>query len=464
MVCAAGWQAISDMEVEMRRLGWMAAFLLAGAGFSPQAPALAAAGAGQAVPPASAGPDVDAMFEAAARGELAPIEHALAAPLPADVASLLRARLAASRYDLTAAADPALARLAAGRDPALRRAALSVLAGAAFANEDYAEAARAGRLLEEALRAAGRSVEADATGRTWRLAALLAGRPRQRLAAPPSPASIAARRDPVGMNRIDMVVNGAAQDAVIDTGAGFSVLSAETARRLGIVPIEGGVDVGNSVDSTVPVRVGIADRLEIAGVVLRNVPFLIIEDEALSFALPTGRYEIKAILGLPVLRALGRVRIEADRFSVLAPAPAGTGEAQNMHGFADELYVDVALGGRPVALLLDTGANRTSLTARYATANRAAVAALATRNAHTAGAGGARVQPVANWTDAPVSVGGQQLVLPVISITLPAEGTATPQLNGVLGQDVLRRFESYTLDFARMRLSLGAPVATAAAR
>jgi hypothetical protein len=212
----------------------------------------------------------------------------------------------------------------------------------------------------------------------------------------------------------------------------------------------------------VAVRVAIVDRLEIAGNVLRNVPFLIVADEALSFTLPTGRYEIKAIVGLPVLRALGRVRIEAaGRFAVLGPAPAGEAGPQNMYGIADELYVDAALGGRPVALFLDTGANRTALTARYAAANAAAVAALATRSATSQGAGGARVQPVARWTEVPVAVGGRALVLPEISIALPVAGEAAPQLNGTLGQDVLRRFDSYTLDFIAMRLSLGTPVTAA---
>jgi hypothetical protein len=132
-----------------------------------------------------------------------------------------------------------------------------------------------------------------------------------------------------------------------------------------------------------------------------------------------------------------------------------------MYGVGDEIYVDVSLGGRPVALQLDTGANRTSLTARYAAANAAAVAALATRNASSQGAGGARVQSVARWTEVPVAVGGRELVLPEISIALPAAGGRPPQDNGTLGQDVLRRFDSYTLDFIAMRLSLGAPVAAA---
>ena len=90
------------------------------------------------------------------------------------------------------------------------------------------------------------------------------------------------------------------------------------------------------------------------------------------------------------------------------------------------------------------------------------MAALPTRNASSQGAGGARVQSVARWTGVPVSVGGRELVLPEISIALPAADGPPPQDNGTLGQDVLRRFDSYTLDFRAMRLSLGAPVAAAA--
>ena len=447
----------------MGRMGWIAAGLLAGAGMTTALPAGAATMAAQAAP--AAGVDVNDLLEAVARGELAPVDRALAGPLPADTAALLRAARAATRYDFAATADPALARLASGQDPALRRAALTVLTGASFANGDYAGAARAGGQLEDALRAAGKIHDAEGVGRTWRLAALLAGRPAQSLAsAAPVPASSGVHRDAVGMNRMSISVNGTALDSVIDTGANLSVLTTETARRLGIPLIEGGVDVGNSVDSTVPVRVAIVDRLEIAGNVLRNVPFLIIADDALSFTLPTGRYEIKAIVGLPVLRALGRVRIEAaGRFAVLGAAPAGEAGAQNMYGVGDEIYVDVALGGRPVALELDTGANRTSLTARYAAANAAIVAALARRDARSAGAGGARVQSVARWTQVPIAVGGRALVLPEITIALPATGSPPPQTNGTLGQDVLRRFDSYTLDFRAMRLSLGAPVAAAPA-
>jgi len=47
---------------------------------------------------------------------------------------------------------------------------------------------------------------------------------------------------------------------------------------------------------------------------------------------------------------------------------------------------------------------------------------------------------------------------PALAITLP-DGRASPPFFGTLGSNALRLFESYTIDFAAMRLDLGAPAA-----
>ena len=421
---------------------------------------LAASGRAQPAPvqPAPANP-VDVLVESAARGDFAPTARALEQAQDPDLRAVLRAQLAAARFEGTVLNDPALTRLAAGEDPVLRRAALSVLTSAAFVQADFAAAARFGRQLAEALAASGDTEFATETERSWRLAALLAEQPRQALAGPVAPGGTAMRIDRVGLPRIDMAVNGQAQEAVFDTGAAFSVLSAETARRMGVRVIETETSVGNGVQGTVSVRVGIADRLEVAGNALTNVPFLIVDDSQLTFPLPGG-YDIKAILGLPVMRALGRLRVEAaGRLAVLPAAPAA-GPA-NMHANTTSVFVDVAIDGRAFPLLLDTGANQTRLTALYAEAVPAAVAGLETRMAGSASAGGARQDRVATWANAPLALGGRQLRLPELPIALPGEGTP-PRVYGVLGSNVLRAFESYTLDFAAMRLDLGEPLQVAA--
>ncbi|HYD13746.1 MAG TPA: pepsin/retropepsin-like aspartic protease family protein [Allosphingosinicella sp.] len=416
----------------------------------------------QAAPaPARPADPLDALFEAAGRGETAGLERALADPATGrDRRALLRAALAASRLDPAAAREPALRRLAAGRDPALRRAALRIMTSSAFATGDYAEAARAGRLLAEALSAAGDAHGAEATARTWRLAALLAPHGRSRVAGPVRPGSIVARRDRVGLTRVTFSVNGQPQVAVFDTGAALSVLSASTAARLGVRIEEGATAIGNGVQGNVQTRIGVAPRVEIAGNVLTNVAFLILDDASLNFPQVPGGYDIPAIIGMPEMRALGRIRMEqAGRFTVLPPAAPGEGEegAANLHAAGNQLFADVSIGGRTVPLLLDTGADRTSLTALYAESEPARIAALRTGQANAASAGGTRVQRFAIWPDAPVALDGRSLTLPQLNIELPGSGPE-PDDNGTLGSDVLRRFESYTLDFRAMRLRLGAPV------
>ncbi|MBX3562890.1 MAG: aspartyl protease family protein [Sphingomonas sp.] len=408
-------------------------------------------------PPAPAQPPtLDALFAAAGRGDMAPIARALDEAADADERALLRARIAAARYESGMAADPVLRRLAQGEDLDRRRAALALLASVAFADGVYAEAARLGQVLEAELLAAGRD-GAEGAGRMWRLAALLAGQPAQVVDGGVVAGAAPARVDRVGLPRIDFAVNGAAQEAVFDTGAALSVLSAATAERLGVRVLEDAAEVGNGVQGTVPVRVGVAERIEIAGTVIRNVPFLIIDDAQLTFPQVPGGYDIRAIVGLPVMRALGRLRMEnAGRLTILPGDPPSDG-VQNMHADGNDLYIDVTIDGRPVPLFLDTGANQTSLSALYAEAHPEIVAALETRDVRLASAGGARQSRVANWTDVPVGLAGRTLVLPDIPVTLPGDGPAGRHY-GVLGSNLLRAFESYTLDFAAMRLELGAPV------
>ena len=195
---------------------------------------------------------------------------------------------------------------------------------------------------------------------------------------------------------------------------------------------------------------------------LRNVPFLIIDDAQLTFPIPGG-YDIKAIIGLPVMRMLGRMRMAAGagRFSVLAPAEAQPA-LPNMSASGNDVFVTVAVDGREVPMHLDTGANPTRLSALYARAHPEAVAALARSRTGLASAGGAVMASVATWPNAPLALAGRTLVLPSLQVALPAATGPAPRFMGVLGSDVLARFESYTLDFRAMRLELGAPAAAAA--
>ncbi|WP_129790925.1 aspartyl protease family protein [Sphingosinicella sp. CPCC 101087] len=433
--------------------------------FLPLACAVALAAAGHARSGVAAPTPLDRLFEDADRGNLAPAQAALAGEQPPEVRALIRARLAAARLDPGAAEDPIVRRIAAdaAADPAQRRAALAILTSAAFASGDYAEAAIAGAQLEQALADAGLNRRAEEANRTHSLARLLAGRPAQVVEGAVKPGTVPVHYDRVGLPRLEVKVNGQSQEAVFDTGANLTVLSRETAQRLGVEVIDSVARVGNGVEGSVPVRIGIVDKMDIAGTVMRNVAVLVIDDEQLTFPIPGG-YDIRAIIGFPVLRALGRIRIEnGGRFMVLPPR-SGTEAtaAPNLRASGNDLFVEAAVDGRPVPLHLDTGANLTSLSARFAAANPDVVARLETQELRTASAGGTRHAQAATWRQVPLALAGQSLRLPEVTVTLP-EGATQPSNFGTLGSNVLRAFESYTIDFEAMRLDLGAPATVAAA-
>ena len=431
----------STREIAVRTI---CALRLAAAWMAVTAPATAAA------QPAAPAALVEQAFEAAGRGDLAPVERALREARGAE-AVLLRARLAAASYQGAPHRDAALVRLATSGSPAEQGAALNVIASAAFVAGDYAAAAQAAERLAGLLRANGDAGAVAAIEMTRQVAAMLAAHPAQRVEGAVAHQGVPLRYDAVGLPRIDIGINGGTQEAVVDTGANLSVLSAETARRLGINVADSSGQVGNAVGGTVAVRIGIAERVTIAGTTLRNVPFLIIDDAQLTFQV-AGGYRIHAILGLPVLRALQRIRIGRETFAVEAPQ-AYDPARQNLFANNSNLFVRAQVGGRDVPLHLDTGANQTSLTALFAQAHPQLVAELRTGEQQLASAGGARVNNGAVWPNPTIGVAGRSVTLPSVTIAL-----ASPADNyGTLGSSALRRFTDYAIDFRAMRLEPGDP-------
>lgn len=441
----------------------LAVALIAGAGIAAATPALAAPAA-SAARSAPRG-DAAAAIDAAAAGDLGAIEAALAAARDPASRALLRAQHAALLLDdaggRRALADPALR---TDRDPRRRAIAQSIRADLAFARGDYADAAAAIRAWQALPAAAHHGDEAGTMAQTLAIAAALADVPAQQRR-DGAGTRIATHRDAAGLVRGSVAVNGVASDAVLDTGANLSVVSASEAVRLNIRLLDGKVSVGTPTAARVPTRLGVADRLTIAGVTLANVVFLVMDDDQLRFPLPGG-YRIDAIIGFPVLRALGRIRFDRDGgFAAgnAAAEPADDIEARRaarLTGAGSDLYVEARFGTASAVLHLDTGATHTSLSSRFAAAHRPLLAGLdATTQRSSAAGGTVRVRDALEWKSVPLGIAGRALTLDRIAVAAPAPGASLDDKMGVLGQDVLRAFDHFTLDFDTMRFALGRPVA-----
>lgn len=400
------------------------------------------------------------LLDAAAQGDAFALEAALPRIRDADLALLARARIAAARMDAGEARALVERYLAAReRTPAERALAWPIAADASFAAGDYAQAAQAARAWQQALTALGDGQ--DALADVVQMATLseqLATTPAQQ-ATTYAPAAVDVARDKAGLPRAQARINGQSQDAVLDTGANLSVVSLTTARKLGLRLLDGEASVGSAARAAVATRIGIADKLDFAGLSLAHVPFLVLDDAQLSMPVPGG-YQIEAILGFPVLRELQRLTFSAD--GKLRPSRSERASAPgNLRLAGSDLYVDVRLNGLPVAMHLDSGGARSSLSSRFAKDHPALLKGLQARQERVAGAGGARARQAVLWPQVRVRIGGREATLPELAVAMSDAGDVKEP--NLMGGDILGAFDGWTLDFPRMQLEVGAPKAPAAA-
>lgn len=403
---------------------------------------------------ASAELSVPAALASARIGDVEAVDRLLAAPATRGAERLvLQAQAAAMRGDRTAARG-ALDQYwqAGGTGAALDARALQTAADIAFAEGRFREAADAiGKLA--ALKPGWPAEELDGIRQSGEIAAILAAAPGQRVETRGSGVPAKAARDKVGLIRTAMTVSGISEEAVIDTGAALSVASASAAKRLGLRMLEGDSSVGNALRGDIAVKLAVADRIEVAGVVLRDVPFLVLADEALTFPVPGG-YTIDTIIGLPVLRAMGSIRFGPGETIAAAPGGAGRG---NLRLVGTDPYVMVAVDGAEMPLFLDTGANQSALFPRSLTAHPLLAPRNTGASVRKAGAGGSQEVKQQVIDRVVLAIGGGSALLD--SLAVDAEGHNDGY--GVLGNDIFRKFDSITIDFDAMSFSAGAPTRTA---
>jgi aspartyl protease family protein len=98
--------------------------------------------------------------------------------------------------------------------------------------------------------------------------------------------TVALRADQYGQFEANAVINGLSLPVVVDTGATMVALSAETARRLGILPPQSAfrvnVSTANGMLTAAPVML---DEVQVGGISIRNVQAVVIPGGVLSVSL-----------------------------------------------------------------------------------------------------------------------------------------------------------------------------------
>jgi predicted aspartyl protease len=268
----------------------------------------------------------------------------------------------------------------------------------------------------------------------------------------------AVTRDAAELPLAGVVIEGQPQPVILDTGANLSVIVRSRAAALGLGMLDAQVSVASPVAEQTPVQLAIADRLEIGGAEFRNVVFLVLPDEALTFA--EGRYKIEAILGFPVLSRLGRLTFsstESGETMAFQPSVRRDDPANPPNLLVDGLTPKIIACLRPenvpVQLALDSGAQTSSLRPRFAEAFPERMAAASTSTEEVGGVGGAVTRESRSIATLVLGFGSNSSVS-LADVPLNEESLNQPGDYGRIGQDVLRARGGYVLDFGTMRFDL----------
>jgi predicted aspartyl protease len=263
--------------------------------------------------------------------------------------------------------------------------------------------------------------------------------------------TIAGTRDKARLLNVAVEANGQKMDFIFDTGANLSTMTASTAARLGLKIIEADVSVGSSTDKNVRTKLAVAPRLRIGDALIENAVFLVMEDKALY--VPPIDYQINAIIGFPVIKALGRLTLTRDD-KIMVAAKTRTERAEPNMALEGLLpLVAGTYNGRRMIFSFDTGATASQLYVPFYEAETEAIKKQSDpQKVKFGGAGGALEITAYKLKDFRLEIGGQTALIPEITVATEKFNRHSGYYYGNLGQDLIKQFEKMTLDFEAMRL------------
>jgi predicted aspartyl protease len=263
--------------------------------------------------------------------------------------------------------------------------------------------------------------------------------------------AVQAEFNPLGSWNVPVEVNGHKGTWIFDTGANWSTVSESEAAEMGLALRETNTYVKGSTGKKNPLRVAIAGDLRFANAHLKNVVFLVLSDKALYVG-PL-KYQIRGILGIPVLRALGRVSMSAKGVVRIEAKGASAEGEPNLFLDGWDLVVDVRHGDRRLEMNLDTGANATSLNPSSRDALKPdEIASLKSERDKTAGAGGVMTRKTQVLPTLRLDILGRTEELTKVTVVGQQPTGDKSYRDGTLGMDAL--MSGFTLDFRAMQLRL----------
>ena len=255
-------------------------------------------------------------------------------------------------------------------------------------------------------------------------------------------------RDKLGLIEIPVTCKALVYSGIFDTRANISTITKTYAAKLGlhILPVtynEGSGATGIQFKT----GMGVADELNIGGIIVRNVVFQVMPDSILYIS--QVKYQLNMIIGFPVIEQMKEIDIYKDGRMVIPQTPVQT----SLHNFAlDGLDPVIALktGNDTLAFNFDSGAASSVFYAAYFNRYKTAILKNSTKKTvGFGGAGGAQKKMVYILPKVDLAVGGKAVTIDSISV-LDAKITPAEKLYGNIRQDFTNKFNEVIYNFKYM--------------
>lgn len=253
--------------------------------------------------------------------------------------------------------------------------------------------------------------------------------------------------------RIPVEIEGEERSLALDTGANLSLLARSEAEALGLDLRAVGVPVASSTGATVEADVAIAAEVRIGNARLRGVPFLVFPDRALAVEKGGGEV-VRGLLGLPVVEALGAIRVRRDGvFEILDDPPPP--RLDNVAIDGADVLVRARHAGDDLVCRLDTGAVRSVMYAPFFDRHGERIEERGeATEIEVGGVGGYRTVTAYTFGRLVMTVAAAGVELRRVPVYPRPLAPEQSTLDCNLGRDALERFRFWALDLVAMGLTL----------
>lgn len=249
-------------------------------------------------------------------------------------------------------------------------------------------------------------------------------------------------------NHVPFTINGHDIALTYDTGADLSVIINSLAEEFGLEIVDVPIKVGTITGEKVEAKVGVAEVLRIGNMTVQHALFLVMKDE--YFYIPEIKHQIKGVIGFPILAAMREVTFTRGGELIIPQEPEAEGE-RNLALNGLKPLIEGTYRGHRMTFVLDTGANRSDLWPPFYRSFKQEIEENSSLTTEKFRGAGSQIEVKSyDVNDLIFRFGGEKATFMKMPVFIEYTTDNSRYFYGNLGQDLVRKFKSMTINFESM--------------